>query len=126
MSEPLSNDSKLDQCWSVDECDFEYETLGDLLDSNDELGVGDVVYVGTPVRHAPSTFIDDADNIIERMGERAYDEHGEFADDYPDVTDEAKAELTAFLVAWADKHCDVRFYGVEDIREYAITAEDLA
>lgn len=126
MNSPLSSEEKADQCWSVDECDFCYSTLGDLLDSNDELEVGSVVYVGRPARYAPSTYIGDAEDIIERMGERAYDEHGEFADDFPDVSKEAKDELTAFLIAWADKHCEVRFYSVEDVRPYTITAEDLS
>jgi hypothetical protein len=125
MTEQLPSEEKADQCWSVDECDFCYSTLGDLLDSG-EFEVGSVVYVGTPARYAASTYIDDADDVIERMAERAYDEHGEFAEDFPDVTDEAKAELTAFLAAWADKHCEVSFYGVENIRPYTITAEDLS
>jgi hypothetical protein len=116
----------LDQCWSTDECDFSYSTLGDLLDCNDELKAGAVVYVGTTVRQTSSSYIDDADDIIERMGERAYDKHGEFAEDFPDVTKESKDELTAFLVAWADKYCEARFWGVENIRPYTITAEDLA
>lgn len=126
MSDSLASEKKVDQCWSVDECDFCYDSLGDLLDSNDGLEVGHVVYVGTPARYAASTYIDDADDVIERMAERAYDEHNEFAEDFPEVTDEAKAELTAFLAAWADKHCEVRFYGVENVRPYTITAEDLA
>jgi hypothetical protein len=124
MTEPVPSEEQAEQCWSEDECDFRYSTLGDLLDCG-EFEVGSVVYVGTPTRYAASTYIDDADDIIDRMGERAYDEHGEFAEDFPDVTAEAKAELTAFLAAWADKHCDVRFYGVENIRPYTITAEDL-
>lgn len=127
MTEQRTPDEKLDQCWSIDECDFSHATLGDLLDCNDEIEAGAVVYVGTPVRNAPSMFVDDADNIIERMNERAYDEHGECAEDFPDdVTKEAKDELTAFLIAWADKHCEARFYSVDNIREHTITAEDLA
>jgi hypothetical protein len=126
MNEQVPFEEQVEQCWSVDECEFNYQTLGDLLDCHDELEAGTVVYVGAPVRNAPSTFIGDADDIIERMGERAYDEHGECAEDFPDdVSKEAKDELTAFLVAWADKHCEARFYGVENIRPYTITAEDL-
>lgn len=74
-----------------------------------ELPEGDL-YVISGTKPPASRFIHDADYIIEAMGERAYDECGECAEEFPDVTDEAKAELNAFLDAWADKHCEVRFW----------------
>lgn len=56
-----------------------------------------------------ASFMPDADDIIERMHESA-SEHGEAAEEYPDVSDEAKAELDAILTAWARKHAEPRFW----------------
>ena len=114
------------ECWSDDvNEDFNYDSLADLLDSNHELAVGDTVYVADAVIPDPATYID-ADDILEQMGERASDECGEYAEDYPDVTDEAKQSLEAFLKGWARKHCTpTNFYTVSKVREYILTAGDL-
>lgn len=113
-----------DECWSRDGENYSYQTLGDLLDSHDDLKPGDTVYVGTPIRPDPTTFIE-ADDVIATLSDRAYDECGEYAEDFPDVTIEAKAELDALLDEWVHKHCHVTFYSVEDTREYTVTAEDI-
>lgn len=116
----------VNECWSQDGSDFSYQTLGDLIDCcRDELEVGSVVYVGTAVAPDVSNFID-VDSLIERMGEAAYDEHHEHSLEWPQPSKEAKRELEDFLVQWANKHCPPTFYGVENERPYAITAEDLA
>lgn len=57
-----------------------------------------------------TAFVPDAAEIIERMNEAANDEAGEVAEEYPDVTEEAKAEMDAFLSAWAEKHAAPRFW----------------
>jgi len=46
------------------------------------------------------------------LGERAYDDVGEFAGNWPDVPDEARQELDALLSAWISKHCPATFYRV--------------
>ncbi len=60
------------------------------------------------------------------LGERAYDDVGEFAEDWPDVPDEARQELDELLSAWISKHCTATFYRVRNVIEYQITAEELA
>jgi RNA-splicing ligase RtcB len=112
------------ECWSVDGSDFSYTSLGDLLDGNDDIEVGQVVHVGDPV-HPDATEFVDAGDVIDLIATRAYDIGHEHADDFPDVTDEARAELDALLQGWITKHCKVTFYEVENAREYVITAEDL-
>lgn len=114
----------LAECWSVDDEFFKYESLGDLIDSND-IEVGHTVYRGRPAPVEPKDLID-ADDIIEMLGERAQDTVGEAAEDYPDVSDEAAAELDDILKAWVTKHCQPRFYRVTDVQPYVITEEDLA
>jgi hypothetical protein len=114
------------ECWSYDEADYSYPTLGDLIDSHrDDLKAGSIVFVGEPVHPSPTSFVD-ADDICEMLADRAYDLCGDHAEDFPDVTSEAKAELDALLNAWCEKHCDVTFYEVANSHPYTITAEDLA
>lgn len=111
------------ECWSVNEEDFQYEHLGDLLAENDELQVGNTVYVGEAVKPELSHFCD-ADDVITMMGERAYDIGGEWAEDFPDCTKEAEKELDALLLAWMEKHCTVNFWTVKNIKPYVLTESD--
>lgn len=62
-----------------------------------------------------------ADYVIEQMQCTADDECGEWAEDFTrGISDEAKAELLAYIEQWADKHCDISFYGVTDIEEVEV------
>lgn len=115
---------EIKECWSVDEENFRYDSLQDLLDSNDELQAGDVVYVGN-AKHPKPEQLCDADDIIEMMKDRAWDIVGEYAEDYPEVSDEAHKELDDFIKSWIMKHCPPDFYTVTDVREYILTKEDL-
>ncbi|SMG00368.1 hypothetical protein [Burkholderia singularis] len=104
MKETNSNTEPKRTVWSCDDETFNYDTLAELLDTFfDKPEVGDVVFVGE-VEPIPSMHLCDADDVIDLMGERAYDEVGEYADGYPDVTSEAKAELNALLARWIEKH----------------------
>lgn len=116
--------SDIRECWSTDEETYSYDTLGELLDCN-ELVAGDIVYVGHAIDHDPTWWFD-ADQVIEAIGEAAHGDAGEHAEDYPDVTDEAKAELQTLLDAWITKHCTPSFYRVENSRQYVLTDEDVA
>lgn len=110
--------------WSRNNEDFTWDELDELLDSHDDLTVGDVVFVGD-VAPVPIKYLCDADDVIDTMGDRAYDQVGEYADGYPDVTPEAKAELEALLAGWIEKHAKPTFYSVINVREHKITAADI-
>jgi hypothetical protein len=110
--------------WSYDGERFSYDTLGELLDCN-ELQVGDTVHTGDGVTPDPAEWVD-VEDVIEQLACRAYDECGEIAEDYPNVSDEAKAELKVLLEAWAHKHCTPTWYMIKDVIEYEITADDIA
>ncbi|QTD91569.1 hypothetical protein J4G50_05180 [Burkholderia anthina] len=116
--------SKVRTVWSRNNEDFTCDELDELLDQHDDLAVGDVVFIGD-VAPIPNKHLCDADDVIDMIGERAYDEAGEFADGYPDVTPEAKAELEALLVGWIEKHAKPTFYLVENSREHVITEADM-
>jgi hypothetical protein len=125
VSAPLPDEPVM-QCWSLDESEFRYDSLGDLLDSNaGELQPGSVVYVGDQEPPDTATFFD-ADDLNERLSEVAYDTHGECAEDWPGkLSDAAETEFNTFLAAWIAKHCPAPFYGVTNIRPYTITVDDL-
>ncbi len=113
------------KCWSANNEDFNCGSLWDLLDENDDLAAGDVVYVADAVPPKASDLFD-ADDAIEQMGERAYEIGGEYAETYPDVTPESKAELEAAITAWIEKHAEPTFYTVRNVREYVLTEADLS
>lgn len=113
-----------DECWSADQELFRADSLGELIDSND-LEVGRVVWVGIKSYPKPSRLCD-ADDIITMMGERADEIAGEWADNYPDVSADEKAELNTLLSAWIAKCCSPTFFEVHSIKEYTITADDLS
>lgn len=110
--------------WSDNEEDWNCDCLSDLLAGNDELKEGDTVYFGTAATPPATAFIN-ATDVIEMMGERAYDEFGEHAEDFPSMTAEAKAELEALLSDWVARHCHTTFYRITDVTEYVLTAEDI-
>lgn len=118
-------DAEDGKCWSSNNEDFNCRELGDLLDENEELKVGDTVYVADVVHPSSSQFCD-ADDVIDTMRDRASDIGGEYAEDYPDIADEAKAELNAFLAAWIDKHASPSFYTVINAKPYILSADDFA
>lgn len=113
------------ECWSADEENFRYDSLAELLDNHENLLAGNTVYVGEAHVPAYKQFCD-ADDVIQMMGERAYDIAGEYAEDFPDVTEEATAELNALLLAWMETHCPVNFWTVKNVKPYVITEADVA
>jgi hypothetical protein len=112
------------ECWSANNEEFNCESLDELLDSDDQLKAGDNVYVGEAVMPSHRQLCS-ADDVIEAIGERAYDIVGEAADDFPDATPEARAELDALLGAWMQKHCTINFYQVKNVRPYVLTIDDV-
>lgn len=91
----------------------------------EDVKVGDKykVYRGVKVARLASGFVSNhtVEHILDDMRETAYDDAGEWADDFGmDVTEEAKTELQSFIEQWADKYMDVNFYGVTDIEEIEV------
>jgi hypothetical protein len=71
---------------------------------------------GSPVQ--ASKFTPEGDWVLEAMGERAYDELGEVASDWPDVSSEKAAELTKLLEDWADKNIPCGMWSSDSKPEY--------
>lgn len=99
--------------------------------SDHELPMGAVIQRAVISRSSASSFLPDANDVIEHMANAAHDENSEFADNFPDTTKEQEAELERLLKpleAWADRTCDVNFFTVasDSIESYIVTAEDVA
>jgi len=113
------------ECWSVNEEGFSYDSLAELLDNHPELVAGSRVFVGEAAHPALNRLID-SDDVIDQMSDRADDIAGEYADGYPDVSAEDKAELDTLLAAWIAKSCPPTFYEVKNVRVYIITEQDIS
>lgn len=111
------------ECWSTDEEQFHSGTLGELLANHDKLAPGATVWRGIAVR-PNNTHLCDANDVIDTMADRAGDFAGEHADDYPAVSEEARAELEQLLSDWIDKHAEPHFFQVSDVQAYTLTDAD--
>ena len=122
-------DTVMDICYSVNEEEFNLTSVGDVFDTLEDEGRMEegTVYYEADCRRMQSSDVVSVERVIEDMGERLYEEVGEIADDYPNVTPEAKAELKACLHAWVEKHADTSQYWlvVGKSRERRVTADDL-
>ena len=113
--------------WAHNGEDFSHDSLEDAIEAygdTDELVVGRTFYYAEVVERHTSWV--DADDIIELIGERAYDVGGEHADDFPNVPEQAKRDLAEFLEGWQATHCVPNFWSVRNEKEYTLTAADLA
>jgi hypothetical protein len=116
--------SPVQVCWSRDGDEFRFDTLTDLLDHHSfSLKPGDKVWHGTADQPSVRELFD-ANDVIETMGERAYDIAGEYAEDYPNVSEEARQELDQLLEDWMNKHAAPTFFTVSDIQSHILTESD--
>lgn len=123
--------------WDYDSLDellkdnYGHDSDGDGHPASFRLGLyeGGTVYRGTECKNDPATFLPDQDDLLEHMSERAYDsDAGEWADNYPALDAEAKADLEQAmrpLKAWARRHCQPDFFTIKEITPHVVTAEDV-
>jgi uncharacterized protein (DUF433 family) len=96
--------------------------------SDNELVAGAIIYRGKTSKSTASHYVPDVDDVVQHMFERASDD-SEYADNFPDLTKEQLADVDLLLEplrVYMDRHCDVKFYEVNDIEQYIVTDEDVA
>jgi hypothetical protein len=119
----MSNTEQI-ECWSLDGEEFNYDSLGDLLDARgDEVRPGYKVWRGT-AKHPSMADLADAERVIEDIGERAHDFGGEYADGFPEVSPEHAAKLQALLEQWLTECPPPRFYQVTNAVPYVLADTD--
>lgn len=79
----------------------------------------DFIYVAKAEQQHNYSFFPDGSDIIEHMADQADSVGGDYANNYPDVSDEAETELTtelhALLEKWCEKHgVSPSFYQVSE------------
>lgn len=82
--------------------------------------VGETYYKGTVRKPKPSSLFN-MDRVVEDMQERAYDEYGEWAEDF--AVGQSFRELELLIEGWLDKNVSVSFFAVEDVEQRKITKE---
>jgi hypothetical protein len=65
------------------------------------------------------------DMVIEVIHDNAREIMGEYAEDYPNLTNGDEAELKGMIVSFLDKKDASRFFKVKNVVKKTITAEDL-
>lgn len=106
------------------------EAIDNLYFDNPSDLLGETLYYGNATKPNVSILVD-ADDVIEMLGERAYDNYGEWAETFPDLSkndikDKAAIDaLDAYLKAWITENCPVNFWTVENVQKYTITQEDV-
>jgi len=77
-----------------------------------EYGAECVFWVCSGLKQPPHSYLSPVSDIIDSMGENAFDQAGDSAMDWPPTKEGAEAELKALLWAWADKYFSpVSFWG---------------
>jgi hypothetical protein len=103
------------------------ELIDSLMDwktkSRDEL-IGKEYFEGDPVKPAVRDFVN-VDSIIDSINEYANEDHGEYAEDWPDLTRQEKDQLEDLIVKFLEEKSPISFFRVENSVAKKITAEDL-
>lgn len=126
--------SKPEKCYGINDEYFNHSELEDAITEaldNPDLPVGAVVkvYEGDAVPWKAGDFSDGFP--VDSLMERAYDEAGEHAGDWPDCTKEQETDLEQRIKdvvnQWADDHgLQPKFCRVDNVREIQVelTSED--
>jgi hypothetical protein len=111
-----------EECWEIDFDIFLDRLLSQEKDRRDLIGSkyfeGDQIPISTGE-------LFDIGMVLDAINENAYDEIGEWAEDYPDLTDEERQEFKKLIVSFLDNKHKHGFFRVINICKKIITAEDL-
>ena len=116
---------KEDFAYSLNDEEFhDYDTIMDEINDGYESGEAVSVFYGSVVKVEHAGFIN-ISRIIEDIQEMAYEEHGEWAEDYLfDMTKEKISDLDSVIKEWFKKNVNrPTFYTVKRIGKMTLLAE---
>ena len=116
----------IDQVFSINGEEFGADDFGEILERLEEDGnvLGATYYTGTKLQRKASAYFL-LDDVLEAMGDRAWDECGEYAQGFPDIGKEKLNELEKLVSDWLDANVEVNFYTVTNVQERKVTAADI-
>jgi hypothetical protein len=117
-----------DKAWSTDEENYNFDSLEEAIEAMDDPQPGDAVYEGEVVQRAASHYLPKIEWLFEQMEEKAGDDAGEHAEDWPGsgLTDDGCKALEDGIKALVDEHVRVNFYTVANVQRIELTAEMIA
>lgn len=97
-------------------CSDELDAISDALDDLQET---EVIYIAKAVQINPTRFVD-ADTILERIGELAYEECGESVDEsWPELAPQERKELKRLIADYVFIRSPATFYEIRDVQEFS-------
>lgn len=129
-------------CWSTDEEGYsgkldsrEEAAIEGIIETNtmgEELKVGDTIYTAVAQPADLKRYVEHAfnmENVFENITEAAYEEGGEWVDDWPEMPKKAEPDLTTpiveLIVNWLKVYRKPTWYMACDVEATKITAEML-
>lgn len=117
MAECYSRD---EECFTdTNEMDIVWEIISDHSYDPSE-AIGYTYYKGESYKPNPSSLFN-LDRAIENMEEAAYDEYGEWSEDF--LAGTSFKELEILINNWLDENVKVKFFAVKDVVQKSITKE---
>jgi len=115
----------MDKVYSLDgERYFDWEDIIDQIKSEHDIGEVICLYEADQVNHNNTEFID-SHQILENIAECAFDEGGEFTENYhDDLMNVNEDELGILISDWLDSQgVKPEFFTVENVKETEYTVE---
>lgn len=117
-------------CISTNEESFfgEYESQEDALReaiNQERVEAGQKLWIGQTAERKASNYVG-LDSLVEGMAERAYEEVGEAAEGWPDLSPEDQEKLEKLIGDFLNEHSPVSFFAVEDVEKIEVTPELIA
>ncbi|MCX7207510.1 MAG: hypothetical protein NT086_16315 [Proteobacteria bacterium] len=117
----------MEKCYSISGEDFNLLSMSDVIDalsSEGNLTVGATYHSADAATPTASSFFN-IENLMNDMTSSAEEEVGEWADFFPDVSDEEVAELEQIISKWLDEKVPVTFFKASNIKTHKIKIADL-
>jgi hypothetical protein len=113
----------IEKCYSYNGKEYYKEDFKEFI-IDQEMVVGDTIYIADAVYTKPSELCD-ADDVIDAAKDRAYDLGEDWAEDYLDyVSVEAHKELTDLITAWLEKNGEITWFIAENVETRLLVESD--